>query len=362
MAEPEEGQAKMAESSGWSSWLLNLVYTGATLMGGALVLLYIFQEKLLYFPTIPGTSKFTKDNPKGYRNPGEFSIDYEDLMIRTKDGIHLHAWLMKQPEPHTRPTLIFFHGNAGNIGYRLPNAVHLYKEVKCNVLLVDYRGFGHSEGEPSEEGLKIDSEAVLEAMLKRTDVDKRKLVVFGRSLGGAVSVYLAQKTSDKIAGVILENTFLSIGAMVDTLMPYLRYFKPLILRMDWNNARAITTITQPILFVAGVQDELVPHIHMKQLHALAKASRKPIWYTVPNGTHNDTWLRGGDKYFETLRRFLESLTDSSFDAEDATSCDTSNVNEQVLESVTHEGSIPAMYQQPLLSGFQSKKAHVKDEQ
>lgn len=129
----------------------------------------------------------------GYRNPGEYGIDYEDLMVPTSDGVRVHAWLMKQSEPATRPTLIFFHGNAGStsatwlqrfgplsswlmmvprglfrtidIGYRLPNAIQLYRKVGVNVVLVDYRGFGHSDGEPSEKGIKLDAEVGCRAHL-----------------------------------------------------------------------------------------------------------------------------------------------------------------------------------------------------
>ncbi|KAJ0407275.1 hypothetical protein P43SY_008050 [Pythium insidiosum] len=280
-----------------------------TVFAGALALLYTGQDKLLYVPTIRGASKLTSDNPAGYRDPSEYGVDYEDLMIRTSDGVHVHAWFMPQPESSTRPTLIFFHGNAGNIGHRLPNAVDLYHKVQCNVLLVDYRGYGHSEGEPSEAGLRLDAEAVLHTLLERNDVDKAKLVVFGRSLGGAVALHLAHKAGDQIAGVILENTFLSISSMVDALMPPpLACFKSLVLRINWDSETLIQSISTPMLFVAGEQDELIPPAHMRRLHELAmRCSRRTVWHSVPNGTHNDTWLRGGTTYFRVLRDFVDSL-------------------------------------------------------
>ncbi|KAG6602927.1 putative serine protease family S09X [Phytophthora cinnamomi] len=339
----------MTESSSFTSWLLGAAYTGGTLCVGALFLLYMFQERLLYFPTIPGASKFTKDNPPGYRHPGEFGIDYEDLMIRCKDGVSINAWLMKQKDHSIRPTLIFFHGNAGNIGYRLPNAVQLFRKVGVNVLLVDYRGFGHSEGDPTEEGLKLDAEAALDAMYARTDIDTSKLVVFGRSLGGAVSVYLADIEPSKVAAVILENTFLSISAIVDVLMPFLTYVKPLVLRMHWDSEKTIQRLKQPILFIAGLHDELVPHSHMQQLRALATSSQRTVWFPVPGGTHNDSWLRGGDKYFSELRQFLEALGG-------ATTCLASGDESSSEEGAApEENAIPVMYQQPLFSSLQKPK-------
>lgn len=140
--------------------------------------------------------------------------------------------------------------------------------------------------------------------------------------------------------MILENTFLSISSMVDALMPFLSYVKPLVLRIDWNSERAITRIAHPILFVAGMRDELVPHHHMKTLHALARASVNRVWHAVPNGTHNDTWLRGGDRYFAALRTFLDSVTAT------ASTCATSS---DASESAPmEEGAIPNMLQQPLM--------------
>ncbi|ETM01024.1 hypothetical protein L917_02332 [Phytophthora nicotianae] len=363
----------MTESSSLTSWLLSAAYTGGTLCVGALLLLYMYQDRLLYFPTIPGASKFTKDNPPGYRHPGEFSIDYEDLMIPCKDGVKINAWLMKQKEHTTRPTLIFFHGNAGSeliarillhsvktliltigllavdIGYRLPNAVQLFQKVGVNVLLVDYRGFGHSEGTPSEEGIKLDAEAVLDAMHARTDIDSSKLVAFGRSLGGAVSVYLAEKEPSRVAAVVLENTFLSISAMVDALMPFLSYVKPLVLRMDWNNERAIQKIKQPILFIAGMQDELVPHSHMEKLRSLAASSQRVVWFPVPGGTHNDSWLRGGDKYYSELRQFLDAL------GGDTTCLASDESSDENVSPPQEENAIPNMLQQPLLSSLKKPK-------
>uniref|UniRef100_M4BQL6 AB hydrolase-1 domain-containing protein n=1 Tax=Hyaloperonospora arabidopsidis (strain Emoy2) TaxID=559515 RepID=M4BQL6_HYAAE len=282
----------------------------------------------------------------GYRHPGEYHIDYEDLMIPCKDGVKINAWLMKQRDHSSRPTLIFFHGNAGNIGHRLPNALQMYRKVGVNVLLVDYRGFGHSDGVPSEKGIKIDAEAVVDALYARTDIDTSKIVVFGRSLGGAVSVYLAEKEPSRVAAVILENSFLSISAMVDALMPFLTYVKFLVLRMDWNNELAIRKVTQPILFIAGMQDELVPHSHMERLHSLATSSERIVWYPVAGGTHNDSWLRGGDEYFSQLREFLDKLSSDSVRSE---VCED-NVDSPPIE----ENAIPTMLQQPLVNTLSKK--------
>ncbi|KAL0586780.1 hypothetical protein ABG067_003624 [Albugo candida] len=97
----------------------------------------------------------------GYRHPREYDIEHEDVMIPNEDGIRIHVWLLKQSNSLGYPTIIFFHGNSGNIGFRLPNAIQLFRNVKCNILLVDYRGYGHSEGVPSEIGLQMDAKVLI---------------------------------------------------------------------------------------------------------------------------------------------------------------------------------------------------------
>nr|CCA23070.1 serine protease family S09X putative [Albugo laibachii Nc14] len=307
----KQGSHKMVDglTANWTIWLTNAFYTGAALITGALSLLFVYQDKLLYFPSIPGAPKLTKDNPSGYRHPGEYDIDYEDVMIPTEDGIRIHAWLLKQFKSLAYPTIIFFHGNSGNIGFRLPNAVQLFRNVKCNILLVDYRGYGHSEGVPSEIGLQLDAKASLSFLRQHKEIDQSKIVVFGRSLGGAVAVYLATTApKDEVAGVILENTFLSISSMIDAVMPALRYFKSIVLRIEWNNEERVTKLSQPILLIAGTADEVVPHFHMQKLHSILQPiNTNVIWYAIENGTHNDTWLRGGHRYFDKFDAFFQQL-------------------------------------------------------
>lgn len=129
--------------------------------------------------------------------------------------------------------------------------------------------------------------------------------MFGRSLGGAVSFYLAEKFPNDVAGVIVENTFLSIGAMVDILMPYLTLIKPFVLRIKWDNDEKVPRVHQPILFIAGGRDELVPPFHMTKLYDLAKNAKHRQLFTVPDGGHNDTWEKGGKRYYVTVKEFFD---------------------------------------------------------
>ncbi len=226
-------------------------------------------------------------------------IPFENLHIKTIDGETIHCWLMLQPQiSNNVPTLVYFHGNAGNMGFRLKNAAEMYARVGINIMMVDYRGYGSSTGHPTEDGINKDGDAVLNYLLHNKMIKGSPIVLFGRSLGGAVAISLANRHPNDVHGVIVENTFLSVSAMVDKLMPVINILKPLILRIKWDNEDKIQRIKQPIMFISGDSDELVPPFHMKNLFNLATDSVHRDFYSVSGGKHNDTWDIGGTQYYE----------------------------------------------------------------
>ncbi len=287
------------------------------------------QESLLYFPSIGGVPRHPAQNPRRYRSPSEHNIPFETHMIPCADGTTIHSWLLYHPENSESskkkvPTIIFFHGNAGNIGLRLPNAIQMYKYLKANIWLIEYRGYGDSDDvKPNEAGLKMDAEAVWNYVnnpqlnIHMPNVDPRRLFVFGRSLGGAVAFHLAQhsqmaawKSYPPLAGVIVENTFLSISEMVDHLMPYVAPFKLLVLRMDWNSGVIAPMIRIPTLLLAGAKDTLVPHSHMLELYNRLKSSKVGNlvrMHIVEDGTHNETWMQGGEAYWIAIQKFIDEV-------------------------------------------------------
>lgn len=331
------------------------VLVGLVAMAGGL--LYAKQESLLYLPSVKGQiPRHNQENPQGLRSPTERGVEqWFDVRIPTADGIWIHAWYLIHPSAFEKqqtqqvaklPTILFFHGNAGNIGIRLPNAVQMMRHLKCHILLVDYRGYGDSDDTkpPTEEGLKLDAQAAYEwisaigspsaarsptvpaAEVKASNsqleklslahfVDTAKLYVFGRSLGGAVAFslvdYVVHHRRGKlppIAGLMVENTFLNISAMVDRIFPFLKAIKPFVLRLDWNSHKiARTLIETPILYLAGAKDDLVPHHHMQTLYqtSLVEAGNtRAQMHVIPNGTHNESWYMGGMDYWNAIRQFM----------------------------------------------------------
>uniref|UniRef100_A0A8C0DV21 Protein ABHD13 n=1 Tax=Balaenoptera musculus TaxID=9771 RepID=A0A8C0DV21_BALMU len=266
-------------------------------------ILYKFQDVLLYFPEQPSSSRLYVPMPTG--------IPHENIFIRTKDGVRLNLILIRYTGDNSpySPTIIYFHGNAGNIGHRLPNALLMLVNLKVNLLLVDYRGYGKSEGEASEEGLYLDSEAVLDYVMTRPDLDKTKIFLFGRSLGGAVAIHLASENSHRISAIMVENTFLSIPHMASTLFSFfpMRYLPLWCYKNKFLSYRKISQCRMPSLFISGLSDQLIPPVMMKQLYELSPSRTKRL-AIFPDGTHNDTWQCQG--YFTALEQFIKEVIKS----------------------------------------------------
>lgn len=157
-------------------------------------------------------------------------------------------------------TILTFHGNAGNIGHRLPIARILANDIQCTTLMLEYRGYGLSTGDPHEKGLMIDAQTGLDYIRQREDLKNNKIVIYGQSLGGAVGLDLVAKNkgTGDIKGLILENTFLSIAKMIPKALPAAKFLTPLC-HEYWKSDEIIPQITDiPILFLSGLQDEIVP--------------------------------------------------------------------------------------------------------
>ncbi|KAK2905263.1 hypothetical protein Q8A67_007062 [Cirrhinus molitorella] len=252
------------------------LYGGLILLGLILAsvagILYKFQDVLLYFPDQPSSSRLYVPMPTG--------IPHENVYIRTKDGVRLNLILLRYTgeNPAAAPTILYFHGNAGNIGHRVPNALLMLVNLKANVVLVDYRGYGKSEGEPSEEGLYQDAEATLDYIMTRPDIDKTKVVLFGRSLGGAVAIRLASCNPHRVAAIMVENTFLSIPHMAATLFSFfpMRYLPLWCYKNKFLSYRHVALCRMPSLFISGLSDQLIPPVMMKQLYELSPSRTKRL--------------------------------------------------------------------------------------
>jgi pimeloyl-ACP methyl ester carboxylesterase len=167
----------------------------------------------------------------------------------------------------TSPTVLYFHGNAGNIGHRLHNAQALYSLCGANVLLLEYRGYGKSEGTPSEAGMRLDAQAAMEYLLDHSDVDSNQIIIFGRSLGGAVAIDLVSNPvyMKKAFAMIVENTFTSIPMMATEIVSGMERLPMICFRNQFLNLEKIRCIRVPTLFLSGLADQLIPPKMMVEL-------------------------------------------------------------------------------------------------
>lgn len=215
------------------------------------------------------------------------------------------SWLLVQEaRPLERDTIIFFHENAGNIGARLDFLELLYRELRCNILVVAYRGYSDSQGSPSEAGLELDAMAVFHYAQASDIINQDRLYLFGRSLGGAVAIYLAEQVQPRFKGLILENTFTGISEMADALFFFIKPVKPFILRNWWPSIHRIANIKTPILFLSATKDEIVPSYMMQELYEKADAAKFKRFHKLPGG-HNDSWIAGGDNYLKEIKKFMD---------------------------------------------------------
>lgn len=288
-----------------ASWLRLPVLASSGLAFVASSLLYFKQNEIIYPRNLPPGSRTEVPTPS------QFHLSNASThRIPTPDGEILHAYLLRAPQsPLSTPiTILTFHGNAGNVGHRLPIGKVLQESLRCNVFMVEYRGYGHSTGTPDENGLAVDAQTALTWLRNETALSKTKIVIYGQSLGGAVAIRLAKEnlSHGDIAGLILENTFTSLRKMIPHAFPPARYLARLC-HQYWASEEALPHILDiPILFLSGLQDEIVPPSQMRELYVACKAKTK-IWKSLPKGHHNDTVAEEG--YFDAIWRFLTEIVE-----------------------------------------------------
>lgn len=229
------------------------------------------------------------------RTPRDESIAYSTQIFLTPDGYELSGWWI--PHPLSKGTILFFHGNAGNISDRVDNLALLYRNG-LSVFIFDYRGYGQSEGSPSETGVYLDGDAAFEHITTRLNIPAGQITFFGRSLGAAVAAHTAR--GRPIRGLILENAFPSAYAMGEIILPWVPMLKPFMnVRLETANhaGRRIC----PLLQIHGTDDEVVPFAVGQELFASQKDPK--AFLTVEGGIHGDCFLRGGQPYFDRIVKF-----------------------------------------------------------
>ena len=269
--------------------MLKLILVVAACYGLLIVVVYFMQGRMLYLAEVPGRTLTL--------TPANVGMDYQDVSIETADGVTLHGWFIAG---RSSRVLLFFHGNAGNISHRL-DSIRQFQDLGLSVLIIDYRGYGQSEGRTTERGVYRDADAAWRYLIERRGIVANDIVVFGRSMGASVASRLAAQHQP--LALIVESSFTSIPDIAQDLYPWLpaRWLS----RLSHATRDYIQGVRCPVLVIHSRDDEIIPFHHGEAIFASANEPRTLL---AIRGTHNDAFLRDERAYIVGLRTFLSGLS------------------------------------------------------
>ena len=262
--------------------LFNLIIMIAVAYVALAMVIFLAQSRLIYYPesgrSIVGT-------------PSDLGLAYESVEISTSDSETLHGWFV--PAPAATGTILFFHGNAGNISHRMEYLLMFYR-LGYNTFIFDYRGYGQSSGSPSESGTYLDAQAAWHYLTEKKESRPTRIVLFGESLGGAIAAWLAAR--EKPALLVLASVFTSIPDMAAKIYPFLPV--RLLSRFEYNTIDYLQAVTCPVFVAHSPQDEIVPFAHGQ---ALYQAAPDPKHFLELQGGHNNGFIFMREDWVEALR-------------------------------------------------------------
>jgi fermentation-respiration switch protein FrsA (DUF1100 family) len=257
----------------------------AAAYGGFALLVYIFQSRMVFYPEVEREVSAT---------PASVNLPFEDLHLQTSDGVDLHGWYIPAAQP--RGTVLFLHGNAGNISHRL-DSLEMFHRLGYNTLIFDYRGYGNSGGRPDEQGTYRDAEAAWRYLTEQRHVPECRIVLFGESLGGAIAAWLAAR--QKPAALVIASSFTSVPDLGQQLYPYLPI--RLLARMRYDTRAYLRSVSAPVLIAHSPQDDIIP---FAQGQALFAAAHPPKRFLELAGGHNNGFIFMREDWVKALGDFL----------------------------------------------------------
>ncbi|OGV31252.1 MAG: hypothetical protein A2020_01355 [Lentisphaerae bacterium GWF2_45_14] len=264
--------------------LWSLIIMGLTAIVSVGVFVYLFQEKFIYVPDRGLTD-----------NPGSAGLKYEDVELTTEDGTLLHAWFV--PAENPKGVILFCHGNAGNLSDRIAT-IKVFYELEMDVMIFDYRGYGKSEGSPSEKGTYQDARAAWNYLVRKREIPPDKIIIVGRSMGGAIAAELAAEKAP--AGVIIESAFISIPEIAKDLYPFIPLIRPFS-KIKYDTAEYMKKINSPVMVIQSIDDEIINFRHGEQVF---KSANSPKKFVKLSGSHNECYFTCESIYKKELKYFI----------------------------------------------------------
>lgn len=271
--------------------LINLLITALIAYLGLVLLVYLAQSRLIYFPE-PGREIVS--------TPDQIGLAYESVKIATANDETLHAWYV--PAPDAKATILFFHGNAGNISHRI-DYLPMFHRLGYNTLIIDYQGYGQSSGSPSELNTYQDARAAWQFLTEEKNIAPAQIILYGESLGGAIATWLAANENPGL--LILASTFTSVPDMAEKIYPFLPV--RLIARINYNTLELLQSITAPVLVAHSPQDEVVPFEHGQRLY---QAAAEPKQFLTLQGGHNNGFIFMRETWVNALGAFIDENLNS----------------------------------------------------
>jgi len=242
------------------------------------------ERQSIYFPTRDITD-----------TPRRLGLSFKDVYFSADDGTRLNGWFI--PNKNAKYTLILAHGNAGNISHRTEKIL-MFHDLGLNVFVFDYRGYGRSQGQPSEQGLYMDLRAAYRYVVSKEEVPGQDIILYGESIGGSVAIDLARRVA--VRAVITEGTFTSVKDMAGIAFPVIPYF---IFSSKYDSVSKIKDVACPKLIIHSVDDEIVPFQLGEKLY---KSAKEPKRFLKLRGGHNTAFLESNREYVEGLRAFFNN--------------------------------------------------------
>lgn len=274
-------------------FLPGLLYLAAGIYLLLSLALYLLQGKMVFLANMPGRALTA--------TPGDFGLEFEDVSITTRDGEKLHGWYV--PAIRGRGVVLFFHGNAGNISHRL-DSIEIFHQLGLDTLIIDYRGYGQSSGKPTEQGTYLDAEAAWSYLVDERGIAANRIIIFGRSLGGAIGAWLG--TQQTAAAVIIESSFTSGVDMARRLYPFLP--ARLITRLHYPAAEYASRLQCPVLVVHSRDDEIIPFEMGQSIYAAAPQRKS---FLELRGDHNSGFFISRNDYLPGLDKFIDSVLEKN---------------------------------------------------
>jgi fermentation-respiration switch protein FrsA (DUF1100 family) len=229
--------------------------------------------------------------------PDELGMDFEDVVFKTEDGLRLNGWYV--PAENSQLTVLFCHGNGGNIMHRL-DSINIFYNLGLSCFIFDYRGYGSSEGKTSEEGTYLDAKAAYEWLTKEKKISPNDVMIFGRSLGGSIAAQLAAKV--EAGALIIESAFTSYVDIGRKFYPYMpvRWFA----RFSYRTIDYVKDVRCPVMIIHSRDDEIVPFEFGLELYEVAY---EPKEFVEIFGSHNDGFLVSSEIYKKAWTKWLRFL-------------------------------------------------------